>query len=328
MLNLLDEKQIVPAVQKLTATSKEMRIAVAFWGVGAAKKLGLKGGKKLKVICNLESGATNPKEIRELKHLGVNVKTNPRLHAKVYCGDDTVILGSSNASTNGLVMEETELQGWLEANALSDDAVFVKSVKEWFDKLWNAPGTNLVSNSALKKAEIEWEKRQQQKVRRGFRGSLLDAVQDNPKLFGDVFLAIYNTKLSPEARKTHRFLQSQSSRGKKSKNVDEINFKSTYAYEDFELPKNGQFVDFNLTNREKPSFRYVGKPLPSIKLSDSILQVAPIQPGIMLPQFEKPLKLSRNDKNLIIAIQDDLMPPESDGERISIAEVVEKIDKR
>jgi hypothetical protein len=79
-------------------------MAVAFWGDGATKGLGLdkKRGEVATVICNLKSGGTNPNEIRELWKANINPLQCDKLHGKVYLFDDCVIIGSSNASSNGL----------------------------------------------------------------------------------------------------------------------------------------------------------------------------------------------------------------------------------
>lgn len=330
MLKLLDEKQIVPAVQKLTTTSKDMRIAVAFWGVGGAKKLGLKRGKKVKVICNLESGATNPEAISELKSLGVTVKTNPRLHAKVYCGDTQVILGSSNASTNGLAMGENDSRGWLEANVISDDEAIVEDVREWFSKLWKAQGTKAVSKDELEKAQIEWDKRRRQEALREFKGSLLDAVRKYPTLFKHVYFAIYEYDLSQDAKEAYGALQRNGLSRSKAGISHKTRIAPNHAYENFDLPKEGQFVGFDLRTRGKPQFRYGSKPISTTTFgsSDDTLHVVLNQRGILLPQFNKPLRLSKNEEKLIIEIQKYLVRMGKGNRPLPIKKVVEYLGKR
>jgi len=49
-------------------------------------------------------------------------------------------MGSSNASINGLALQDNESKRhWLEANIIADDPIFVSSVLSWFDGLWNSP---------------------------------------------------------------------------------------------------------------------------------------------------------------------------------------------
>ena len=65
VVRLLDEKG-VKRTRKMVKGCSDLRIAVAFWGEGAAKTLRLTGARRGRIICNLESGACNPKEVRKL----------------------------------------------------------------------------------------------------------------------------------------------------------------------------------------------------------------------------------------------------------------------
>ena len=76
-------------------------------------------GKNVRIICDLLSGACNPVEIEKLKGLdGVRVRTRDRLHAKVWIGGNDVIVGSANASHNGLPGDDEDA-----ANASIEAAV-------------------------------------------------------------------------------------------------------------------------------------------------------------------------------------------------------------
>lgn len=60
-MDFLDEQSARTAIGDMLATAEEARIAVAFWGNGAAEDLGLsRKGLKLQIVCNLASGACNP----------------------------------------------------------------------------------------------------------------------------------------------------------------------------------------------------------------------------------------------------------------------------
>src|SRR4051794_11288172 len=101
----LDEKAASVAIARLLRESETAKLAIAFWGHGAINKLGLERRElNVEAICNLESGSCNPFEVRRLWRLkGVRLKTHPHLHAKVYWTPRRAVLGSSNASANGLV---------------------------------------------------------------------------------------------------------------------------------------------------------------------------------------------------------------------------------
>jgi hypothetical protein len=145
MLELLREHQIGPRFRALMIGAQKAKgapialIAVPFWGKGAIKILGLGGGKNVWIICNLNSTARNPHVIENLKKLeGVKIRSHARLHAKIYAGPKFVIVGSSNASTNGLTEEGDAALGWIEANIATDNPQVVQLVRKLFDKLWNS----------------------------------------------------------------------------------------------------------------------------------------------------------------------------------------------
>jgi hypothetical protein len=66
VVRLLDEKGVIAPIRKMVKGCSDLRIAVAFWGEGAAKTLRLTGARRGRIICNLESGSCNPKEVRKL----------------------------------------------------------------------------------------------------------------------------------------------------------------------------------------------------------------------------------------------------------------------
>ena len=110
-------------VRTITSRTGEVMAAVAYWGSGAAERTGLTEHDRpasVRAICDLLSGACNPDEIETLMQLGLSVRTLDRLHAKVWIGGDDVIVGSANASRNGLPGED-EQGANLEAAVLSQD---------------------------------------------------------------------------------------------------------------------------------------------------------------------------------------------------------------
>src|SRR5205085_9376969 len=161
MLELLREFDVPVRVRSLQERTTEMSVAVAFWGKDALKKLGIKKGTKARIICNLSSWACNPAVIEKLWLLKptVQVRSHPRLHAKLYITGRHAIVGSSNASANGLTLEGDELAGWVEANALTDDPAFLKRSLALFDDLWKSKETVQVTRTRLEAAKHLWEMR-------------------------------------------------------------------------------------------------------------------------------------------------------------------------
>ncbi|MGL4092153.1 phospholipase D family protein [Hyphomicrobiales bacterium] len=180
-MKLLTEIEAPEAIKKLLADAETAKFAVAFWGKGASAKLGIsESAKPLKIICNLQSGACNPTEIRELLKLApsVEVRTNPRLHAKVYWTPTGVVVGSSNASANGLAVEGNELSSWSEANVYTSDHAMLSQSSEWFDKQFDQ--SQSISDADLLQAEEVWNRRQYNRpLVFSKNASLIQLVRDN-----------------------------------------------------------------------------------------------------------------------------------------------------
>ncbi|MFG1331124.1 phospholipase D family protein [Xanthobacter autotrophicus] len=158
-MTLLDENQALIEIRGLLAATKEAQLAVAFWGTGAIERLGLdRAGLSAKILCNLDSGACNPTELRRIRALpGVTLKSHPALHAKVYWTPTAAVLGSSNASANGLAMEGDLASGWAEANVRLDDPVVLNDIAAWFERLF-AAGHEIL-DADIKRAEMIWKAR-------------------------------------------------------------------------------------------------------------------------------------------------------------------------
>jgi hypothetical protein len=146
-------------------------------------------------------GGTNPHEIRRLMNAGVRVRQWDSLHAKVYLFDGCAILGSSNASANGLAMEGREQSGWLEANILIDEPHLYKTISKWFD---NLPARK-IGDGDLEKAFEMWSRRRRinplPKKRPG--ATLVEAIKSNSAAFRDrrIYICAYlNYELSPDGK--------------------------------------------------------------------------------------------------------------------------------
>jgi len=149
-------------IEQIFRDTQKIYLAVAFWGKGSSDLIKKAKSKKIKIICNLESGATNPYEIIKIGQLigFKNIRSIENLHAKVYCTDKKLILGSSNFSANGLSLEGDETNKLIEANLLVDDTEIVNQTKNWFNNLWrNAREVNISYCEKYKSKWIENRKR-------------------------------------------------------------------------------------------------------------------------------------------------------------------------
>lgn len=139
-MTLLDETAALAAIRMLLADATHAKLAVAFWGKGAIERLGLnRPGLTAEILCNLESGACNPNELRRLyDHPRITLRSHPALHAKVWWTAGGAVLGSSNASANGLAVEGEAARGWHEANVALSDPGMLADIERWFTGLSDA----------------------------------------------------------------------------------------------------------------------------------------------------------------------------------------------
>lgn len=121
MTRILSSSEILPEVKKMTSQGHDLTFAVAYWGKGATEELGLLNSeRKTRITLNVEHGGTNPSELETLiRNPSIDVRIHSQLHAKIYASNDKAILGSANASRNGLHWDET---GHVEAAALVEGA--------------------------------------------------------------------------------------------------------------------------------------------------------------------------------------------------------------
>jgi PLD-like domain len=155
--------QTLDAVAAFLSSEKtEIALAVAFWGGDALKRLRAAEwkAKKVRVICDALSGACNPQALKDLKkQIGPDLRTNARLHAKVYWTPNKVVITSANASASGLSLEDGEVDGNIEAGVESTSEDLLIAAKRWFDALFESEGTEEVDDDVIAQAEQMWKTR-------------------------------------------------------------------------------------------------------------------------------------------------------------------------
>ena len=156
----LSDDQILSLIKKLCAKKQSpLQIAVAYWGDEALVKTKLRhriqsNPETVQVICDLESGACNPGQIQHLLKANVRVKSLKNFHAKVWICDDVVIVGSANASSNGLGFFEGDSPRInVEAAVSVSDRTFAREVQQWFDSQWEAATR---AEDKIKSARDRW----------------------------------------------------------------------------------------------------------------------------------------------------------------------------
>jgi hypothetical protein len=198
---LIHGKYYAEVLQRALASASEASVAIAFWGAGAAASL-FKGwdGRPLRILCNLAHGGTNPDAIRELQKLtGAEVRQLSNLHAKVVVTDTQVIVGSANASANGLGFEGGELTGWRELGVVSREEHVRADAAAWFAEQWQAAQD--ITTADLLVASVRWKARRRVRIQPAAAGTLLEQTSES-QLDGRYYLVVYREGLS------HRALES------------------------------------------------------------------------------------------------------------------------
>lgn len=233
-------------VLKLVKHSKALQVAVAFWGKGFEEPFADHGGD-MQLICNLESGATNPEVIKGLM-AKTPVHTNPRLHAKVLIGDGAVIIGSANLSANGLGLEGNELGRWEEAGAVIRDKDIIQSARLWFDELLNSDDTKEIGKAEIAAAKKRWELLR--RIRPGLSAKLdiLELMEKQPSTLRNrqIYFAIWHEESSKAADKEFKKIS------------DSSGLKNLSYYEDWPgLPNSGDIIEilWDPKTREKPDYQ-------------------------------------------------------------------------
>lgn len=180
-IELLRTAATAAYLQAELASPDEVLLAVAYWGKGAAKELGLHNRKgPFRIICDLWSGRCHPDEIKKLLKQGAQIKTRDKFHAKTYCTSDRVIIGSSNASTNGLGFEGSDARSNVELNAAIRDADLVADVQSWFEAEWQK--AEPVDAELAEDARPFWEAAQRNRPTQTSKTLLQGLAEGNPRL--------------------------------------------------------------------------------------------------------------------------------------------------
>jgi len=199
----IDVNKYEPAVRKILESDDEVRMAVAFWGKGAAEIIAARNGRPTRIVCNLAMGGTNPDVVEQLMKLkGVRVKQDDQLHAKVLIGATSALVGSANMSVNGLSLEGPEVGGWNEAGIKTRRSSEVASIGAWFDELW-AGARRITSADITDAREIWLRRRHNRPLNRGGKttaGFSLKNAKAGSLADRALYFAIFRSnRLSPEA---------------------------------------------------------------------------------------------------------------------------------
>lgn len=241
----LDGAGVTKAVRDLCSKGVPVRAAVAYWGAGAVNQLGIVTDQELTVVCDLMSGGCNPGEVRKLMKLigREKVRKQNGLHAKVWFSADTAILGSSNASSNGLCYEGKKTAGLVEANLHSRDPKLIANIEAWWhEAVWGKASE--ISESDLTEASA---RREALRNRRPMpvSGNLLEVIKTQIEIVSDrkIYVWVWSEDASKQAKEAIKHIRTD-------RGDDSIDFYDTTLHRGASLPKPGSTViDFKYLAR-------------------------------------------------------------------------------
>lgn len=329
MIRMLREDRLATEFGKLRRKSKKLSFAAPFWGLGAAKTLGLNASDKVRVLCRFEAPACNPSALLEVAMLGALIRSHRRLHAKMYIGDAIVVVGSSNPSKYGLTQEGDVVGGTVEANIITDDPDVVRSVAGLFEELWNDKNETFLVTTAMIRTEIKRrELNPPPPVRRQLSArSLLAACREAPELFSSVVVCPYDDEMGKGGQRAIRELQQQASDDDAELGV--VSFRKCWGYAFNDPPPDGSWiVDLNCKGK-LPIVHGASKvPIPALRLKvKNENDVTPTVRGtVSVPGARGEFKFSKQDRVDLTSIAKTLLKSRRDF--IPLAEVVALIDRR
>ena len=254
---LVTEDAALIEIKKL-GKGQKVRFAVAFWGTASAKNLEIEATAEAEILCNLQSGCCDPDEIAKLTNMdGVTVLAHPSLHAKVYLSPHGALVGSSNASTNGLAMDANMARGWREANLLVKDEQLLADLGIWFTERW-AEGKR-ITVPMLAAAKKKWADRKRRSVIGEHLESgltLLSSALRSPEEYNDlpIYIALSKANASKEAIKAVNDYKKKVSVTAEdapvSKDAQKLSFDVPWwTYEEWKLQPESWYIDCAIRNR-------------------------------------------------------------------------------
>lgn len=250
-MQFLDGNEAAKIIRKQARSSRRCKMAVAFWGRGAAQEFGLAEREHpFQIIMNLEMGGTNPSEAEAIMKIceandGSSLSHRNDLHSKVYIFDDCAIVGSSNASSNGLSYQDSDGSRWLESNVIIFDKDFTNNIDIWFNNI----NVNKDVKSSLLVARERWEGRRVLLSYKQKDGSSIEDYISNFDHMEEEYPAYLVVSSQDLSRDGYLGLE-------KVKEEVGINYD---VYEDFDdLPKNAYILDieYNFSKSKINNFSY------------------------------------------------------------------------
>jgi hypothetical protein len=244
-MEFLADGQLTRKMIDLASSRQVRKMAIAYWGADALKLMKIDPrDRKVKCVCCLQNGKSDPSVI---KKFGSRAPQADHLHAKIIWTPRGAIVGSANASSNGLPEEEFAAKGLIEAGFYTTDSKQLKSISVWFDHLFNKRARKILK-SDLEAAEAARRDRLWSADRhRGPKRELVKSLQLGNKLEflqQRIYLIKCDETMTPAAeRKAKAYLRQNKAKIEKKLVLDRRYFSNLTYYQFPGLPEDAFIIE-------------------------------------------------------------------------------------
>lgn len=306
VIKFIREDQVAKEFKALSETDEGVVVAAPFWGTGATKMLGLEKRRNIRILCSFDALACNPAELAELHKAGAEIRSNGRLHAKIYAAGQFVIVGSSNPSRYGLTQDGDTIGGSIEGNVLTDDASTVEAVANLIEDLWSDKKHSvritpkMVADETARRANLPKRFKRSSLAAK----TLLAAYREGPELFDTVYVAHYWDDLGKGGKAELRRLRGQAAASAPSPKF--AIFRNAWGYQLDEPPPAGAWL-IALDCRKPGNPKVWGAsqvPVPSVALAvPNEYDLYPTIRGVVtVPDATGRFRISGAEKAQLVAI--------------------------
>jgi hypothetical protein len=185
----------------------------------------------------------------------MRAKQHDKLHAKVIWTPHAAIVGSANASSNGLPQEESIAAGLIEAGVYLEDRGILQEIQSWFHNLYSMKARTIAPSDLdeARKARVLSPKVDQSSSGRPAKKSLLELAQTVlvANLDEPVTIAIYRELLSQDTNRSARnYLAANAKEVQRRFKIEQKDFKKLDWYANWSsLPSNFFLIDLSFEER-------------------------------------------------------------------------------
>jgi hypothetical protein len=245
------------------------------------------------IICCLQGGKSDPDVIEKF---GKRAHHNDRLHAKVIWTPTAAIVGSANASSNGLPEEESRATGLIEAGIYVDDKRNLHAIEIWFDSQFR--NAKRVTANDLQKAR---EARNDRVWGGGFRNrrskqSFIEAMKAGKKEFLNQrinFMIVDEYMTKARDKEAQTWAKKNEAKIKRKLAMPSIRWGEFSYYEGWDkLPPDSYLIDV-FHNRTRTEIDGPHRTFPVRIFRDGV------EYALRGPKVRFPYKISRKDRRII-----------------------------